>query len=332
MSAPVEQARADHGGDLARRQDGPGPGGPPADAGWPQRAYGPGANPRTLADCLDEFLVLKRAEGVRAVSIENYRFAVAKFLATDGVPADPQALTVAHAIAWVNSMKARGLNTGGMRTYQGHVWTWLRWMYAEGYILIDVARKLKPVRVELRTRRSATEETRRALLNAAGLARRHRLRNIALIELLWSSGPRRGELSAVCLADVDLDRGQLRLQATKNGRPRVVGVGNAAREAIRAYLDQERGYEPGPLFLAQGRKPMTRSAVASVIRRLSHAAGVTVAAHDFRRGCASRLLERGVPVDVVAHQLGHRSLTMTLIYGEEGRTRRSLEAYHQADR
>ena len=89
--------------------------------------------------------------------------------------------------------------------------------------------------------------------------------------------------------------------------------------------------EPGALFIARLKQPMSRNAMRLTIASLAESAGVTAACHDFRRACAARLLREGVSADDVARQLGHTSITMTLIYGEEGRTERAIAAFHAAD-
>lgn len=281
----------------------------------------------------DLFLAEREAErGVKPNTLRSYRRAIDQFLGTPGAPEDIAGLAKSHLIAWTVAMRRRHVSEGAINSYQRPVWSWLRWLFAEGYIADDLAHRARMVYPTERKRRTASDQARRDLITVARARAENRYRNVALIETLWSTGIRRTELAGVTLEDVDLEHGAIVVRHSKTGRTRINGIGAQARLSLQQYIVHERGDKPGGLFLQRGKRSMTSNAMLLVLRSLSASAGVTVSSHDFRRACAARLLESGMAVDDVARQLGHSTLTMTLVYGEEGRTKRALDAYHEVDR
>jgi len=145
------------------------------------------------------------------------------------------------------------------------------------------------------------------------------LRDVAIAELLYSSGLRLAELQAVDLAD--LDRGERLLRVTgKGGKTRSVPVGSQALAAIDAWL----AVRPTPrdpaslqaLFLSRhGRRISPRSVqarLASLARR--NGAGRGVHPHMLRHSFASHLLESSGDLRAVQELLGHSDIATTQIY------------------
>jgi integrase/recombinase XerC len=145
------------------------------------------------------------------------------------------------------------------------------------------------------------------------------LRDLAIAELLYSSGLRLSELRAVNLEDID--RSQRLLMVTGKGqKTRSVPVGRAALAAIAAYLpgrpeptseDAQRA-----LFLsARGRRISTR-AVQTRLQELSRRSGLgrDVHPHMLRHSFASHLLESSGDLRAVQELLGHSDIATTQIY------------------
>lgn len=163
------------------------------------------------------------------------------------------------------------------------------------------------------------------------------LRNAALILTLASTGARRAELAMTTMADLHLETGSLRLLHTKTDKPRTVGIDEDTKIALMRYIHLSRGTGDGPLFIARQKRALTSDGMRCVIRSLVLSArdkypGLQLGSHDLRRLCGKEMLEGGVPLDSVQQQLGHATPAMTLMYGEEGRDKRLIEAYHRFDR
>ncbi len=191
---------------------------------------------------------------------------------------------------------------------------------------------------------------RRAAPATQGREQELRLRDRALVELLYGAGLRVGELVGLDVRDVDLRSGDVRVWG-KGGKERVVPLPAAAREALAAYLERRRrpGVLAEPLFVARrGRAP--RSAAASPhpdsaaaprrlgardVRRIlaarARAAGVAdrVYPHRLRHSYATHLLDMGADLREIQELLGHASLATTQRYTAVS-AERLLEAYDRA--
>ncbi|MGH9331001.1 MAG: tyrosine-type recombinase/integrase [Vicinamibacterales bacterium] len=143
-------------------------------------------------------------------------------------------------------------------------------------------------------------------------------RDRAILETLYGTGLRLGELVRTDLTDLDLKDGVLLVRTGKGRKDRIVPIGAAAATALDRYLTGAR-----PL-LANASEPalfVTRSGArlqAPGLRVRVHAAGrrvgVTLTPHALRHSYATHLLRGGADLRHVQALLGHRSLTTTAIY------------------
>lgn len=285
-------------------------------------------------DALRLFLIDKEDAGVRATTIGYYRYACTRFIDEVDLPPTIGQVSSVHLRTWTAAMRARGLKPSAIHSYQGAVWTWLRWLYQQDEFGVgDITRRVKLIqlREEDYTRRTISLATKKKLLVVARARVENPRRNAAIIETLWSTGARRSELAACLLSHYNASAGTLRLQHTKMGVPRVVAIESSARTALDAYIIRERGPKPGALFLGRGGAPLSSDGIKNLLRSLALGIGSPVSAHDFRRAAAARWLRAGAPVDVVMSQLGHTDSSMTLMYGAEGREERAIGIIHDLD-
>jgi integrase/recombinase XerC len=162
------------------------------------------------------------------------------------------------------------------------------------------------------------------------------LRNRAMVELLYATGVRVGELAGLDVDDLDLDRRTLRVLG-KGNKERTVPYGLPAALAVDDWLRRGRGKlaaaDSGPaLFLgARGRRVDQRQ-VRSVVKGLFEALGDTSATgpHALRHTAATHLLDGGADLRAVQEILGHSSLATTQIYTHVSvdRLRKSYQQAH----
>ncbi len=163
-----------------------------------------------------------------------------------------------------------------------------------------------------------------ALLGSAEGSEPRRLRDRALLEVLYGAGVRISELVGLDRGDVDLERGLVRVLG-KGGKERIVPLGRPARAAVAAYLEQGRPLiaeagagapERDAVFLnARGRR-LTRQGCWGIVRTAGRRAGLgeRVHPHVLRHSCATHMLDRGADLRVVQELLGHASVSTTQVY------------------
>lgn len=141
-------------------------------------------------------------------------------------------------------------------------------------------------------------------------------RDRALIELLYSSGLRRAEISALNVGDVDFLSGVARVFG-KGSKERVVPVGGDALKCLRTYLrSRGRPADGEPLFANLRGLRISPDGVMFLVRRWIKRSSLLkkVTPHVFRHSFATHLLNHGCDIRVVQEMLGHVSLRTTQIY------------------
>lgn len=161
------------------------------------------------------------------------------------------------------------------------------------------------------------------------------VRDRAIVELLYASGVRVGELVTMDVDDLDLGQNLVRVMG-KGRRERTVPFGWPARAALERWLSARPELataESGPaLFLGRrGRRVGQRQVRALVHRLVQQVAGAPdIGPHGLRHSAATHLLAGGADLRIVQELLGHASLATTQIYTHVSpeRLRRSYEQAH----
>jgi site-specific recombinase XerD len=140
------------------------------------------------------------------------------------------------------------------------------------------------------------------------------LRDVAILELFYSSGLRLSELTALDVADVDLYTESVRVFG-KGRKERVCPVGLPALEAISRYR-AVANVHAGALFINKSRKRMSPRSTWLILKRyLRHTSiPISISPHKLRHSFATHLLDRGADLRSVQALLGHASLSTTQIY------------------
>ncbi len=179
-------------------------------------------------------------------------------------------------------------------------------------------------------------------------ARMQALRDMAIIETLYSTGLRVSELAALNRSQVDLVRREFMVRG-KGRKPRIVFLSDRAVEAIKAYLKlRDDNFEP--LFLnyrhASGKKSQSAEDITKgekrrlstvmieyLVRQYARRAGIIkkVTPHVLRHSFATELLINGADIRSVQEMLGHSSITTTQIYTHvtNKRLKEVHEKYHK---
>lgn len=200
-----------------------------------------------------------------------------------------------------------------------------RFAAAEGFAAVDVAREVRPPAPAKRLPKALPVEQVIALLEASGGSEADgpaRLRDRAMLELLYSCGARISEVTALDVDDIDAESRSVVLLG-KGGKQRVVPIGRPALAALDAYLVRGRPSlvkRSNPaLFLNVRGGRLSRQSAWQVLASAAERAGIDtttthVSPHTLRHSFATHLLEGGADVRVVQELLGHASVTTTQVY------------------
>jgi integrase/recombinase XerC len=144
-------------------------------------------------------------------------------------------------------------------------------------------------------------------------------RDQAILELLYSSGIRVGELTQLNCDDVDLELGIIKVLG-KGKKERIVPIGSKAIEAIKDYLRKRKfpsgnGIE-GPLFINTRNGRLTDRSVRRIVEKYGKKCGPgrSITPHALRHTFATHLLDAGADLRDIQELLGHVSLSTTQKY------------------
>jgi integrase/recombinase XerD len=196
-----------------------------------------------------------------------------------------------------------------------------RFLFKEGFISADPSASLERPRRPKRLPRSIlSDQHTLALLKAPNTGTPLGLRDRAILELLYATGIRNEELRTLKLADVDRERGQVRVTG-KGKKDRVVPVGRIALNWLMQYLETARPYllegcDTGHVFLSKHGRPLTTGNLITLVDKYAKKAALPghVTPHALRHTCATHLLREGADIRSIQELLGHASLATTQIY------------------
>ena len=147
-------------------------------------------------------------------------------------------------------------------------------------------------------------------------AEKSRFRDRAILELLYSSGIRVGELVGLNMNQLDLDLGIVKVMG-KGRKERIVPVGTKAVEALKAYL-MERGDlgDEEPVFINHRGGRLTARSVGRLVKKYTKRSGIfrKISPHSLRHTFATHLLDAGADIREIQEMLGHVSLSTTQRY------------------
>ena len=263
-----------------------------------------------MQNYLQEFLDVKALEGCSKATIENYKFNLNKFLL--GVEKDPTEIATQDIRKYLADYKReRGVSNTTLDNMRRVFQSFFTWMHREGYIIKDPCAAVNKIRADKIIKNSYSDEEMELMREAA-----KNLREKAIIEVLYSTGMRIGELEKLNKDDIDFVNGKA-IVFGKGAKEREVYFNVKAQLALKKYLENRNDTNEA-LFVGL-QSPYNRLKVSTyekILRELGGRCGVHCHPHRFRRTCATILLNKGMPIQEVSKVLGHAKLETTMIYYE----------------
>ncbi|MEJ7707490.1 MAG: tyrosine recombinase XerC [Nocardioidaceae bacterium] len=241
---------------------------------------------------------------------------------------------------WLAKQQSLGRSRTTLARRAAAARSFTRWAHRCGLASTDVGALLGSPKPHRSLPSALSEREVRALLDAAATQAEERgsvgLRDVAIVELLYATGVRVGELTGLDVDDVDEERRIVRVLG-KGSKERSVPYGIPAERALDAWLRDGRpallsaGVSGAALFLGARGKRLDQRAVRTLVHaRLADVPGAPdLGPHGLRHTAATHLLEGGADLRSVQELLGHSSLATTQIYTHVTASR-LRSAYQQA--
>jgi integrase/recombinase XerD len=197
-----------------------------------------------------------------------------------------------------------------------------RFLVEENYLLSNPSRNLRYARrPKVLPRSFLTKEEMRRLLKAPDTQTALGYRDRTMLELMYSTGLRRAEVSNITLADMDSQDGFLRVNRGKGRKDRVVPLGKIACGYVENYVKAVRpmlmGSKTHPfLFVTDRGNPCSNFVVGHVVKQYAAKAKLekNVTPHTLRHTCATLMMKNRAHVRHIQELLGHELLSSTQVY------------------
>ena len=265
------------------------------------------ASPRTL-----------RAYGV---DLRQFTVSLSDFRMADSAGwIDPKSVGRIHVKAFTGKMYREGYTPGAMERKLSALRSFFAYLLRRGRIEVNPASQVDlPSKPKLLPDFLTTEEAVKLIDNAQDQETACRLRDRAIVEMLYSTGARASELASLSREDVDFDRGFVTLKG-KGRKERLAPFGAKAEQALRALFAEgpppRKDTRGTPVFINRGGGRLSVRSIHETVKRRARQAGFSrpVAPHRLRHSFATTMLEGGADLRMIQETLGHSSLSTTQKY------------------
>ena len=261
------------------------------------------------SELLPLFLTAKEVEGCSSKTIEYYRSTLS--LMTETLAKPYTQIESDDLRKYLNDYEAsRGSSKVTIDNIRCIMSSFFSWLEDEDYIVKSPVRRIHRVKTVQVAKEVLTDEDLETLRNVCGTKR-----DLAVIDLLVSTGMRIGELVKLNIEDVNLAEREC-LVMGKGNKQRPVYFDARTKLHLEEYLHARADHAPA-LFVAldSSARRVTIGNLEQRLRKLGKSAGVChVHPHKFRRTLATHAIDKGMPIEQVQKLLGHAKIDTTMHY------------------
>ncbi len=266
--------------------------------------------PYTNIEYMDMFISAKRIEGCSERTLAYYK------------------ATIEHMLSIIVT-PLRQVNTDDLRAYlaeyqlinncskttvdniRRNLSSFFSWLEAEDYIIKSPIRRIHKIRTGSKVKETLSEECIERLRDSC-----LHIRDLAMIDFLYSTGIRVGELVNLNIGDINFEERECIVYG-KGNKQRKVYFDAKAKVHLKRYLEERNDYNEA-LFVTLD-SPFERLKISGVeirLRKLGRLASLDqrVHPHKFRRSMATRAIDKGMPIEQVQKLLGHQQIDTTMHY------------------
>ena len=264
---------------------------------------------RNNKEILNRFISSKEIEGCSIRTLNYYKDNINKMLDTVNLPIDKITTeTLRNYLADYKSNSSAGMVT--IDNIRRTLSSFFAWLENEDYIVKSPVRRIRKVKTTRRVKETLTDENLEKLRDTCS-----NVRDLAILELLISTGMRVGELTKLNISDMDFQERSC-IVLGKGNTEREVYFSAKSKMYIEKYLET-RTDDNKALFVSLI-KPYNRlgiSGIEIIIRNLGKEANINkVHPHKFRRTMATMAIDKGMPIEQVQKLLGHIKIDTTMEY------------------
>ena len=258
---------------------------------------------------LNMFVSAKKVEGCSDRSLKYYETTIKKMLST--VDKRLHDITTNDLRDYLCDIKEiRGTSKVTIDNIRRIFSSFFSWLEEEDYIVKSPVRRIHKVRTDTLIKEIISDESLEQLRDSC-----HEIRDLAMIDLLASTGMRVGELVKMNISDVDFQERQC-IVFGKGSKERLVYFNARTKIHLQNYLNSRNDDNPA-LFISL-KHPFNRLSINGVevrLRKLGREIKMQkIHPHKFRRTLATTAIDRGMPIEQVQRLLGHVKIDTTLQY------------------
>ena len=266
-------------------------------------------NCETNESLMEAFISAKRIEGCSEKSLKYYRMTIQKMILEVQKPIR-EIETGDLRMYLANYQETRNSSKVTIDNMRRIFSSFFSWLEDEDYILKSPVRRIHKIKTDKTIKETFTDEGLELLRDSCD-----KIRDLAMIDLLASTGMRVGELVGLNIGDINFHEREC-IVFGKGASERIVYFDARTKIHLKDYLDSR--VDDNPALFVSLAAPHDRLLIGGVetrLRKIGKKADLKkVHPHKFRRTLATRAIDKGMPIEQVQHLLGHMKIDTTMHY------------------
>lgn len=260
-------------------------------------------------ELIDSFIAAKRIEGCSEKSLKYYRVTIETMLNSIGKRIK-QIVTDDLRVYLTNYQTSKNSSKVTIDNIRRILSSFFAWLEDEDYIVKSPVRRIHKVKTTASIKETYSDESLELMRDSCV-----ELRDLAMIDMLASTGMRVGEMVLLNRTDVDFNEREC-IVLGKGDKERLVYFDARTKIHLKAYLDSRT--DDNPALFVSLKSPFNRLKIGGIevrIRELGKRLGVAKShPHKFRRTLATTAIDKGMPIEQLQKLLGHKRIDTTLMY------------------